>query len=92
MRTGPIYSEDAMQEMRERIEALESALTDLIDSLPKCDQCTRPATRAWERGKGRYCDEDGLLVPDYPRAPALRKAIALLAKADEEAKNVETGR
>lgn len=71
--------------------AAERARTDaLVASLPKCDECPRPATKAVRRGEGRWCDEHGdparmngrrpfwptLQEPrDYPRAEPLR-AIA----------------
>jgi hypothetical protein len=70
-----------------RAEALEKALRSLVDTLPRCDQHPdRPATRAWVRGAGRYCDECGLKhepnpVHEYPRAQPLRNAIALLDPA-----------
>jgi hypothetical protein len=53
----------------------------LIRSLPKCDQCEKPATRAWKRGAERWCDEHGQLsgVSEYPRARPLRALIRVLS-------------
>lgn len=42
------------------------------------EKCTKPATRAHGRGGQRFCDEHSHGAPDYPRAEALREAIALL--------------
>ena len=60
-------------------------LDDLVKSLPKCDRHPdRPATRAWVRGRSRYCDECGSAtepahsVPEYPRAAPLRRALEAL--------------
>ena len=51
----------------------------LLDALPKCDNCSAPATKARQRGAGRWCDVHGQgaygvapPVPDYPRADAIR--------------------
>lgn len=76
---------------RERYEAL-AVLGRLVASLPACDECKVPSTRAFGRGGKRYCDECGapngslgkgkLEVPPYPRAPALREAIKLLRGLD----------
>jgi hypothetical protein len=67
-------------------------LRDLVSTLPKCDTdpAHGPATKARRRGSMRYCDSCALeekrrapmldTVPDYPRAPALRKALFLLEK------------
>ena len=72
-----------VQTLEEAVRILEA----LLASLPKCDNGaheSRPATRAWGRGGERYCDECGraqrLPVPDYPRADAVRKAVAFLAE------------
>jgi hypothetical protein len=68
----------------EQIKPFRTALSDLVAALPKCGimvdghQCGNQATRSWERGRTRYCDEHGPLVPEYPRAAPLRRAIALL--------------
>lgn len=63
-------------------------LKDLVEALPKCEDCSRPATRAYQRGSFRWCDEHGVYdagrlmpVPEYPRAPALRAAVAALGKS-----------
>jgi hypothetical protein len=83
-------------------EALTAELTalladaqGLVDALPKCDDCLRPATRAYFRGGGRYCDEHGTApgsrfscdapeypraAPEYPRAAPLRALVARLGK------------
>lgn len=49
-----------------------SLLDALVESLPKCDHCNRPATKAIMRGGGRWCDEHGPFDADYPRAAPLR--------------------
>jgi hypothetical protein len=73
------------------IRAAVAALRRLIASLPKCDQCQLPATRAWVRGADRYCDDHGNPeqivnggVPEYPRAFALRNAVTALVAIDKE--------
>jgi hypothetical protein len=63
--------------------------TCLLASLPRCDVCDalgiqRPATRAFRRGGARYCDEhgqkpDGMVIPEYPRAIAVRNLQKFLA-------------
>lgn len=65
-------------------------LRELVATLPKCDECDLPATKAFRRGEGRWCDnhkmrmhwlagyEEPIEAPDYPRALALRKAMELL--------------
>jgi hypothetical protein len=60
-------------------------LEDVVESLPKCDDgCGRPATRAYRRGEGRWCDHcSGLrspTPPEYPRAKAVRAAMAALER------------
>lgn len=73
----------------------------LIAALPKCTrlvgaddtlvECDRPATRAFERGGARYCDECaaakaatfGSVPPDYPRAAPLRALASHLRRAHE---------
>lgn len=75
--------------VRERAEAL-SALADIVATQPKCDECDAPATRAFRRGEGRWCDDHGerwlagykhpVPAPEYPRAKALRRAVAMLAE------------
>lgn len=78
-----MYSQDLADAVTE-IRELRAALSDLIESLPKCEKHGRPATRALMRGSDRYCDECGAEdehhpeVPEYPRAAPLRRAIALL--------------
>ena len=41
---------------------LRLAAGALLDTLPKCDKCTEPATRAFRRGAARYCDEHKLVM------------------------------
>ena len=58
---------------------LVTLLSELCATLPKCDSCTDPATKAFRRGEGRWCDAHAPQgCPDYPRAAALRKAAAAL--------------
>lgn len=94
---GAGNSSEEYQEIR-RLDALVISLAaerdaawklieDLVASLPKCDRHTdRPATRAWNRGGERYCEECGTArewetgVPEYPRAAPIR-AIEAARKA-----------
>jgi hypothetical protein len=55
---------------------LRELATALIDALPKCDECSKPATRAFRRGEGRWCDACGFVAPEYPRAAPLRALMA----------------
>ena len=74
---------DHQRELRirdEQIRALREALSSLVTALPRCDECSCPATRARGRVGERYCDEHGPGATEYPRAAPLRKAIALLEK------------
>ena len=73
-----------------QVHDLRAALSDLVAASPECDhhevgmpKCRQPATRAWQRGMERFCDEHGaaLHVPEYPRAVPLRRAVALLRGA-----------
>lgn len=69
----------------DRIRRQATALQTLIDSLPKCQVCDRPATRAFSLDPMfRYCDEHGIRpqnaliagdAPDLPYAAALRVAL-----------------
>ncbi len=53
-------------------------LHKLVESLPRCGECRKPATRAFKRGENRWCDEHAPAgCPDYPRAKALRDAQAV---------------
>ncbi len=60
-------------------------LRELVRTLPACTICHNPATKAWQRGEARFCDECGEGVPDYPRAPSLREALRLLKEIDAHA-------
>jgi hypothetical protein len=64
-------------------ETAEDLIVDLIQALPKCSRvpgavpCPRPATKAYERGGLRFCDEHAPSdCPDYQRAAPLRRACA----------------
>lgn len=60
---------------------LELVLRELINTLPKCDKCTNPATKANGRGGARWCDICAPVnTPDYPRATALRKATKMIVR------------
>lgn len=61
-----------------RLRAVADAAAELVATLPKCDRCGAPATRAWARGCERFCDTCGPDVREYPRAQALRATIAAL--------------
>jgi hypothetical protein len=60
------------------LRAVADAAAELVATLPKCDRCHAPATRAWARGTERFCDMCGPEVREYPRATALRATIAAL--------------
>jgi hypothetical protein len=80
-RYSALYEKKDSAEARAR--GLAATLRALVDSLPRCDFCDRLATRAWKRGDWRYCDAHGKdVVPEYPRAKALREAQAALAAAE----------
>lgn len=65
-----------------------ATIREHLEALPKCDRsdlgCQRPATRAYRRGEGRWCDEHGYdphgSPPDYPRAKTVRELTALLGE------------
>lgn len=61
-----------------RLRAVADAAYELVATLPKCDRCHAPATRAWARGAERFCDVCGPEIREYPRATALRATIAAL--------------
>lgn len=53
---------------------LRLASIRLIQSLPRCDQCTRPATHAYRRGEARYCQTHRPAdCPPYPRTEHLER-------------------
>jgi len=59
---------------QERDAAL-AALRNLVATLPKCDECARPAARAFRRGSSRWCDVHRVRhqCEDYwPWCPAVR--------------------
>lgn len=85
------HSKDRELELEQDRDAVYATLRKLVESLPKCDECSKPATRAFERGAGRWCDDHKSVIfgqntrriysedaPDYPRAEALREAMKLL--------------
>jgi hypothetical protein len=69
-----------IRDLRAELAAERKLLDALVASLPKCDDCDLPATKAFARGERRFCDAHGGMTPDYPRAPALR-AIAAAKEA-----------
>lgn len=77
---------DLAQERDTETVALRADAQALVDALPRCDQCERPATRAYCRGAARYCDTHGggelYAVPEYPRAAPLRVLVARLARGE----------
>lgn len=98
VRDHPGYKLSFAEKDRERliveIDAARALLTRAattirkhLEALPKCDRsdlgCQRPATRAYRRGEGRWCDEHGYdphgSPPEYPRAKTVRELTALLA-------------
>jgi len=76
----------ALEKERARAQRAEEVLDELVAALPKCDECGAPATRAFRRGQGRWCDEHRerpmiggpfpmtIVAPEYPRAAAIRRA------------------
>jgi hypothetical protein len=59
-------------EMREHVR-------ELLDNLPKCVECQRPATCAYELTQKRFCDDHAPdECPEYPRANAMRKIMKRL--------------
>lgn len=67
-----------------------SLVRDLLATLPACDDHPdRPATRQHECGYSWFCDECGLRGGDEPDvdelhyAPALRRLLALMARATD---------
>jgi hypothetical protein len=61
-----------------------SVLCELVDTLPKCSECSSASTRAFVAGNDKYCDvHRGLYYgnpKDLPYAAAVRKAVALIGK------------
>lgn len=78
------------------LASLREAARALVESLPKCDKCSKPATRALRRGEDRRCDDHPALrfeepdghyyrdAPEYPRAVPLRALVALLSGAEAQ--------
>jgi hypothetical protein len=69
----------------DRLLAIEREARALLEALPKCDVCGKPATRAWERGKGRWCDEHAPSAPAHTET-SLRLGVpdrSVLMKATE---------
>lgn len=97
----PDYSEVKAARLQVDLTALRADAQALVDALPKCYErvlvdgggamrdCGKPATRAFQRGEGRWCDEHGerwivgykepTMAPEYPRAAPLRALQARLA-------------
>ena len=83
---GALFAARAVLEIADAREArMRAAARALVDALPRCDFCSSPATRAWERGAARFCDvhavegrENLEPVPEYPRAAPLRALVAML--------------
>jgi hypothetical protein len=62
---------------------LRSALRDLVDALPRCDECLAPATHHDCSNAELYCDDHipaGRHDHAQPYAAPLRNALALLAE------------
>jgi hypothetical protein len=59
-----------VRELEAKLAHMKRVLGALVGTLPKCDECTAPATRAFKRGGGRWCDEHGkdmyLIYPGTP--------------------------
>lgn len=78
-------SQDAVHDLTLDMSRLAAALRALVDSLPDCRICDRPATRAFPNDPMfRYCDAHGIQpqdaliagdAPDLPYATALRVAL-----------------
>lgn len=80
-----------LRDQRTKLLNLADAAGRLVAALPQCDECNRPATRAWVRGSDRFCDyhalPDGIdqtrpMPPEYPRAQPLRDTIAALKELE----------
>lgn len=72
--------EQAAIKLRDGLQLRELA-KGLLDSLPRCtNHPETPATKAKYRGNGRYCDECGEGIADYPRANHIRKLTKYLAE------------
>ena len=83
---------EAIKAVLKAVDELFLALSSIVTSLPTCDRCRAPATKAFSRGSARFCDEHGVRqfpngvgpyvgdAPDYPRAKAIREAAILLAR------------
>jgi hypothetical protein len=64
-----------------RHDRLATLVRAFVATLPKCDECDQPATKAWQRGTRRYCDTCASPgTPDYPRAAALRELVKALGE------------
>jgi hypothetical protein len=77
------YHTFVQQRDEARLKATEASviLRELVNTLPRCKECGKPATRARYLGSGPpCCDEHGVDAPEYPRGAAVRKAIALREK------------
>lgn len=75
----------AVEQARQASAGYREALRALVASLPRCDACAAPATRAFGRGGARWCDAHGPASPyltDYPRAAPLRAAVKLLGGSE----------
>ena len=74
---------EAAQATKER-DALHASLSDLLAALPRCRQCTSPATGRYDTDD-RYCDAHRIEGNDlwcaYDWAPALRRALAERGRA-----------
>lgn len=69
----------------DRLRHVAEAARRLVATLPKCDDCDAPATRAYARGLERWCDRHGANVPEYPRSQPLRDTVAALDEMNDAA-------
>jgi hypothetical protein len=78
-RLAGLHAEAVQAGYQRDLDELRAAASALVASLPKCDDCSAPATSAWERGGARWCDDCApRATPEYPRAAPLRALASLL--------------
>ena len=63
------------------LQQLRDAAQSLLETLPRCDHCSRVATHAYRRGEERFCTEHAPnACPPYPRATAIKILKGLLGR------------
>ena len=77
-----------LDEADDRTKVAVEALRTLVETLPRCDNCDAPATKAHGRCGPRWCDRHGGETPDLPRAAALRRAHKVLERFSHNARGL----